>query len=264
MKKDFLLKALEIMPPHRALIRACEAHFYQDLKPKHPILDIGCGDGTFAQLALQKFAPIEVGLDPDPRELKFTQKTGLYQKLIKGSATHLPFEKNFFGTVISNCTLEHIPNLDQALAEICRVLKPGGIFVLTVPNINFNHWLFGTALFGQTYTRFLNWKAHHYHIYNQAGWTERFQKAGFEVLETKSYFSSRVLKVFDFLHYLSLPSLAFRFFLNRWVIFPALTSQLVRLFLQNLRVDAHHETRLDINQGAYLFFLCKKRSSRSF
>jgi SAM-dependent methyltransferase len=50
---------------------------------------------------------------------------------------NLPFETNSVGYIISSHTLEHIPNTDLALAEWIRVLKPGGLIAITIPDRRF-------------------------------------------------------------------------------------------------------------------------------
>mgnify|MGYP001161512639 FL=1 len=48
---DLLWQQLKTLPAFRALLRAVEARFYEQIPLPDPILDIGCGDGNFAQLA---------------------------------------------------------------------------------------------------------------------------------------------------------------------------------------------------------------------
>ena len=62
IQKDFLWLHLRDLPYFRAILRAIEARFYQDIILPAPTLDIGCGDGHFASLTFDR--PLEVGLDP--------------------------------------------------------------------------------------------------------------------------------------------------------------------------------------------------------
>ena len=60
---DFLWQHLKDLPAFRALLRAVEARFYQELLPlSEPVLDVGCGDGHFASVAFPR--PLAAGIDP--------------------------------------------------------------------------------------------------------------------------------------------------------------------------------------------------------
>ena len=61
-EKDFLFLHLRDLPYFRALVRAVEATYYQDLDLPTPVYDVGCGDGHFASLTFDR--KIDVGLDP--------------------------------------------------------------------------------------------------------------------------------------------------------------------------------------------------------
>ena len=58
----------------------------------------------------------------------------MYRSVMFASATVLPYADASFNTVISNCVIEHIPDNDAVLAEIFRVLRPGGVFATTLPS----------------------------------------------------------------------------------------------------------------------------------
>ena len=55
MAKDYLYPHLQALPYFRAMLRAMEARWYQDVELTEPVLDIGCGDGHFASIALIAF-----------------------------------------------------------------------------------------------------------------------------------------------------------------------------------------------------------------
>ena len=58
----------------------------------------------------------------------------------------MPFEDSSFDVVFSNCVLEHVEGLDDMLAHVGRVLKPGGQFVFTVPTEDFQYVKFGALI----------------------------------------------------------------------------------------------------------------------
>ncbi len=90
-----------------------------DLKDKK-VLDIGAGRGY-----LQDVVDDYTGLDISPSAKRFFRKP-----FVLGSATALPFPDNHFDAVWSIWVLEHIPNPEQALREMRRVVKDGGYIYL--------------------------------------------------------------------------------------------------------------------------------------
>ena len=115
------------------------------LKPGDKILDLGCGFGRHAFEAARRGAYV-VALDAGEDEVngvlntfaamveagelpQATTKVGVVQ----GDALNLPFPDNTFDRVICSDVLEHIPNDQGAMAELTRVLRPGGTMAITIP-----------------------------------------------------------------------------------------------------------------------------------
>ncbi len=97
-------------------------------KPEDMILDVGCGEGKIWQL----FPGLDItGLDISEENLK---KAGKYLKPVKGPAEKLPFKDQSFDLVIASEILEHLIAPEKVLQEIDRVLKPGGLAIVTYPN----------------------------------------------------------------------------------------------------------------------------------
>lgn len=121
---------------------------YLDVKPTDRVLDAGCGEGFYVML-LDELYPATlgecggvrvVGLDNDPRILEQAKKwVGEKSniRLLVGDVTKLPFDNESFDKIILSEVLEHVPDESRALSEIYRVLKPGGILGITVPNHNY-------------------------------------------------------------------------------------------------------------------------------
>ena len=129
---DFLWQHLKELPAFRALLRAVEARFYQDLLPlEEPVLDVGCGDGHFASVAFPH--PLAAGIDPESTVLGEARDRSAYRQLAQALGSGLPYADQRFATVISNSVLEHIPNLDPVISEAARVLKTGAPFIFCVP-----------------------------------------------------------------------------------------------------------------------------------
>lgn len=95
------------------------------------ILDLGCGTGFFS-LALKQRGAYLFCVDTSKEALAIARNKGL-ENIFFTAAPVLPFEENKFDAVIVLDVLEHIEDDKSASREIFRVLKPGGIAVVTVP-----------------------------------------------------------------------------------------------------------------------------------
>jgi ubiquinone/menaquinone biosynthesis C-methylase UbiE len=103
------------------------------VQPRHRILDIGCGTGTFA-VAVKGWLPDAelVGLDPDPKALARARRKALRARVSirfdEGFANALPYADASFDRIFSSLMFHHLPH-DAKLAtlrEVRRALRPGG------------------------------------------------------------------------------------------------------------------------------------------
>lgn len=91
------------------------------------VLDLGCGDGQIAR-ALVKQGSEVLGVDPTELHIKVAQERGGGATYILGSAASLPVEDASQDAVVACLVFEHIDELELAIAEVVRVLTPGGQF----------------------------------------------------------------------------------------------------------------------------------------
>lgn len=96
------------------------------------LLDAGCGTGWFSRAAAEKGALV-TSMDIGPRLLEKV-KEKCDSRRVEGSLLALPFPAGSFDYIICTEAIEHTPDPAKAVSELCRVLKPGGTLVLTVPN----------------------------------------------------------------------------------------------------------------------------------
>ncbi len=92
-------------------------------------LDCSCGTGMTLSALGQR---LQIGADLSAQALKFARKRGL-TKLVQADLTRLPLQSACLDLLTCLDTLEHIENDTGALAEVFRVLRPGGFALFTVP-----------------------------------------------------------------------------------------------------------------------------------
>jgi len=226
VEKDFLWLNIKELPFFRALLRAVEARFYQDILLPSPTIDLGCGDGHFAEITFN--SPVDIGLDPDIKPLWEAIGRNSYRFLIQADGSCMPFPDHYFNSAFSNSVLEHIPGIEAVLKETSRVLKPGAVFAFCVPNHQFNqnlsisNWFerINAGVLADRYRTFFDRIARHYHLDPPEVWINRLQKAGFEIVRWHNYFSPGALRITELGHYFGLPSLLARKLFGKWILAP--------------------------------------------
>lgn len=101
------------------------------------VLDLGCGNGRLLEI-LKKRQIEYFGLDTSEKLIEIARKKYLQNRFEVGDILKLAYSDNFFNKVFAIRILHHIPSKElrlQALQEMKRVLKPGGILILTVWNV---------------------------------------------------------------------------------------------------------------------------------
>jgi SAM-dependent methyltransferase len=92
------------------------------------VLDIGCGEGQIARLAIEHGASFAVGVDPTWNQVVEGVRRGGGVAYARAGAARLPFGDHAFDAVVACLVFEHIVDVDDAIAEVGRVLAPGGRF----------------------------------------------------------------------------------------------------------------------------------------
>ncbi len=95
------------------------------------ILDVGAGKGSVAQRVLDASRGAEVyAVDPDEKKVDAVRRNFPAIKSAVAGAEGLPFPDSFFDKAYTTMALHHFADLDKALVELARVLRPGGSFVI--------------------------------------------------------------------------------------------------------------------------------------
>jgi SAM-dependent methyltransferase len=114
------------------------------IRPGDTVLDLGCGGGRHAFEAYRRGARV-VALDRNVEDLQAVDEmframeaegqvpAGASARVVEGDALHLPFDDGSFDVVIAAEILEHLPRDTDAMAEVARVVRPGGVVAVSVP-----------------------------------------------------------------------------------------------------------------------------------
>ena len=127
---DALADIYSHVPP-LIMWRAWEYAVYRRHQLTGPVLDVGCGDGRFFERVFPAVRDV-TGVDHDAAIVELARGSGRYTAVHRTEADQLPFAAGAFQSVFANCSLEHMNRIDDVLAEIHRVLRPGGTLLFSV------------------------------------------------------------------------------------------------------------------------------------
>jgi ubiquinone/menaquinone biosynthesis C-methylase UbiE len=164
---------------------------YLDLAPGQVVLDCGTGMGFYSKAILDLLPACRVtGIDFEDRVLRYAQGhlAARGVALIRGDIHHLPYAAECFDRVVMSEVLEHLRDDAAALQEVKRVIKPGGILAMTVPNQHYPYWYdpinrLSEAIRRQPIRRgpFAGIWANHERLYTVDGVVGVVEEAGFRI-----------------------------------------------------------------------------------
>lgn len=99
--------------------------------PGTPVLDVGCGAGATVAFLRERFAFDACGIDSSTRLISFGIGLRPHLPIVEADARSLPFVSGCFDCVVAECSLSVIGTADGAVEEISRVLKDGGILLVS-------------------------------------------------------------------------------------------------------------------------------------
>lgn len=101
------------------------------------ILDLGVSKGDdLSNIRNSYNSDCELyGVEFLPESIEYCKQIGIHASPTDLECEALPYDDSTFDLVISNQTYEHLKNIFWCTSEVCRVLKPGGYFLIGVPNI---------------------------------------------------------------------------------------------------------------------------------
>jgi len=288
-KVDYLREMLDkfYMYPSSALWRSIELNLLSklDYQQNSSILDLGCGDGYFTTLLLKdRNLKIEAGVDISEKAIykarKLNEKSRIYKTLVVANAYNLPYKDKSFSTVFSNCSIEHILDLERVLRGVYRVLEDNGRFIFTVPSPYFGKYSYIYSFFekrrlfkiAKCYMHYVNRKLAHYNCFEPEIWKEHLKVAGLELVVYKYYITPEVAKIFDILELIYTLGI-WKFRINAFLMrFSLLLESLGVKFHKELLIKVNYdflkryievENKSNKNMGAAILLIAEKNSNQA-
>ena len=155
--------------------------------PGMRVLDLGCGGGRHAFEVYRRGADV-VALDQNVDDLRSVQEmfdamalegevpAGATATTVEGDALALPFADGEFDVVIASEILEHIPDDTVAMAELTRVVRPGGTVAVSVPR-----WLPEKVCWALS-DAYHEVEGGHIRIYERSQLVQRLESAGLQLV----------------------------------------------------------------------------------
>ncbi len=152
-----------------------------DLQPGDRLLDVGCGQGRHL-LEMSRSPGLQIGVDWARRDL---HKAAYWYHLmhrdgevngrvyfLQGDAPRLPFKDGAFDRVLCTEVMEHVSDDRAVLRELVRVLRPGGVLAISVPDE------YSERILWRISPQYRNWPGGHVRIYRRSDLPRMFREVG--------------------------------------------------------------------------------------
>lgn len=254
----FFSKVEKYKAPSTILFRSVELKLLKerlgDLFRSKSILDLGCGDGIAASVIFDR--QINFGLDNNPLAVECAKKSNAYQKVILADAAGIPLKEGSVDVVFSNCSLEHIKDLNSVLKEVFRILVKNGLFIFTTPSEWFQKYnvfaRFGLSRLSKIYGKLRDKKLNHYHCHSLENWSSILNQSSFKLVDGCYYIDKGTAEFWDLLFILN-P--LFRLLL---VIHPKLLDWVYNLLLRKRIYRRYAEAKILKSDGAAVCVAAQK------
>jgi len=122
-------------PPeaHNPLMRAEEnamLPLLPNLKGK-TVVDLACGSGRYGRLSLERGASYVIGVDDSPAMIAVGLRAGVKLRFLEASMAEVPLQAGVADVVVCALAIGHVPEVEPVICEISRLLKPGGIALIS-------------------------------------------------------------------------------------------------------------------------------------
>ena len=161
-----------------------------DIRDGDKILDLACGYGQYS-MKMKKLGCEVCSIDSSNEAITFAKDLSAEYdiNLVVGNAENLPLKSEYFGKVAGICVLEHFKNDEKALLEMNRVLKFGGLLVLTVDSFTYKGISRDILQKHKTDSHVVNY-------YSVSSLAEKLFKAGFKLEKSKYFVNSGISSFF--------------------------------------------------------------------
>lgn len=156
------------------------------------IWDVGCGDGSFWTSVPEREGFRIDGIELDPKEAAIGRSSGAFAELAVADITTIEPEAGVYDLVLGNCSLEHIPDIREALVRMRRGLRPDGRLLLFVPA---PQWTRSLALIrglgrlsnraGMAFGYALDGFFQHHHLFGHPVWNGLLASLGYENIQAQ-------------------------------------------------------------------------------
>jgi SAM-dependent methyltransferase len=171
----------EVFPEHFELRRD---FLLTSLEPGERVLDVGCGEGWFCD-ALTAAGFSAVGVDVAPEALRRARLRFPELEFALSGETSLPFADSSFGAAWLGEVLEHVRDGIGLLAEVARVVGPGGMLVASTPDHGFGRRL-QLALGRRAFERHFEPRADHLRFFTRRTLAALLDAGSFEQVAVRT------------------------------------------------------------------------------
>ncbi|MSP60473.1 MAG: class I SAM-dependent methyltransferase [Myxococcales bacterium] len=185
--------------------------------------DVGCGDGFFWEVFPWRGAWEIDGLEISTHEAADAAKRSVFRTLQLGDVTRVKPPRADYDVVLGNCSLEHIPDIHEALRKMRGALKKHGRLLLFVPAFRWSRTLKLFRALESISPRVmmaaqgaLDGFFQHHHLYTRTTWSMLVEHAGFREIEAQPLGGAAINRVFERYLLPSLPEFAFKTVLGRY------------------------------------------------
>jgi len=176
-------------PTHSFTQPQLDLHFKGAFHPNDSVLDVGCGDATNYQAWLVKQVRDLKAIDISPSGIAAARRMGIDAREHDLSKP-FPFSSNSFEGAVCLEVLEHLYDPKFAVKETFRVLKPGGLFIASVPNNGYFRERLRSltkAELSTSISDFSNeWNGAHIRFYNLHSFRRLMEVCGFQIESVRS------------------------------------------------------------------------------
>jgi SAM-dependent methyltransferase len=253
------------------LVKGYELELFKNSTMPEPILEIGIGDGYFSHLLFEsKKTRVLYGADLIYGVLKSARQYQHFDHHVIMDALETPFPDNFFGTVMMNNLIHHLPNRAATLREAFRILRKGGRLIFTDNTIGWGTFtweqraLRAMKMDGSA-DRVLKFKLHLFaqnlladeHFYDRQA-----EEMGFRVIRKVNFISKRAMYLSSLFEFLQLKQgQPTRPEMRKWLSWSGCRREIERCMAKIIESCHQDDRRLSESEGFSFQFLELEKAS---